>query len=91
MRELDMEERRLKLEEDHLKFEHEKWLMQQQQQQQPGNIGARQYDSQVEPAGPPVQVGTYHNLQPVHSFAADDMDPRHFEHDSECVLDLSEY
>ncbi len=74
MRELALEECKIKLEEDKLQFEHEKWAkeqhQQEQQQQQHEDMpahGAHQYVSSAENASAVVQS--------IHYFAADDIEP----------------
>ncbi len=88
MRELALEERKIKLEEDKLQFEREKWAKeqrqqeQQQQHQQMPAHGACQYVSLAENASDVVQS--------IHYFAADDINPVPHVAANECVLAIHE-
>ncbi len=85
MKELELEERRVKLEEDKLKFEREKWLQQQQQKTGQQGQANRQYEVQIMDSTPAHQT-----LQPVPFFANDDRQQDTIGLD-EHVLDPSEY
>ncbi len=88
MQELELEERCLKLEEDKLRFDREKWLQQQQEagNQQPHH----QYDAPRVESPPAQQVGDHQTLQPVVFFANDERPQPTFGFE-ERVLDPSEY
>ncbi len=88
MKELELEEHRLKLKEEKLKFEHEKWL--QQQQKTGKGHSNRQYEVQSMDLPRAQQVGALQTLQPMLFFANDDHQQDTIGLD-ERVLDPSEY
>ncbi len=66
------EERCLKLEEDKLKFECEKWLQEQGKQDR----GMSQQQYRLSDVNDDSHVHSLQPLQPVHYFASDNFDPR---------------
>ena len=88
MKELELEECHLKLKEEKLKFECEKWL--QQQQKTGEGHSNRQYEVQSMDSPRAQQVGAHQTLQPMLVFANDDRQQDTIGLD-ERVLDPSEY
>ncbi len=86
MRELALEERHLKLEEDKLKFECKKWLQEHGKHNNSNAQQQRQYPDVHDES----HVCSLQPLQPVHYFASDNMEPMRTSPMSR-VLDPSEY